>query len=66
MGVWLGGGGGGCASGVYTAPAGGPGLGLRKKILKINIENLHFRGHIYAVFVYFLNIILHWIIPKRY
>jgi hypothetical protein len=28
-------------------------LGLREKFLKISVENLHFKGHVYAVFMYF-------------
>jgi hypothetical protein len=47
-------------------PPGVRGLGPRKIFLKISIENLHFKGHVYAVFMYFLNIILHYIIPKRH
>jgi hypothetical protein len=49
MGVWLGGKGGGCERG-YPLPPGVRGLGLWKKVLKISIENLHFKGHVYAVF----------------
>jgi hypothetical protein len=29
------------------------------KFLKLSFENLRFKGHVYAVFKYFLNIILH-------
>jgi hypothetical protein len=49
-----------------TPPARGPGLGPRKIFLKISIENLHFKGHVYAVFMYFLDIVLHYVIPKRH
>jgi hypothetical protein len=45
MGIWLG-------RGVEGA-GGVRGLGPRKKILKISIENLHFKVHVYAVFMYF-------------
>jgi hypothetical protein len=64
MGVWLGGEGEG-AGGVLLPP-GVRGLGPWKFFLKISIENLRFKGHVYAVFMYFLNIILHYIIPKRH
>jgi hypothetical protein len=41
-----------------VSPAGVRGLAPRK-VLKISFENLRFEGPVYAVFKYFLNIILH-------
>jgi hypothetical protein len=70
MGGWLGGEGrgrgrGGC--GIEGYPSRRRSGGLAPEIfLKISIENLRFKGHVYAVFMYFLNIILHYIIPKRH
>jgi hypothetical protein len=36
-----------------SPPAGGPGAWPPKFFLKISIENLRFKGHVYAVFMYF-------------
>jgi hypothetical protein len=47
-------------------PPGVRGLAPGNLFLKISIENLRFKGHVYAVFMYFSNIILHYIIPKRH
>jgi hypothetical protein len=45
-----------------TPPAGGPAAWAPD----IFFLNQHFKGHVYAAFMYFLNIILHYIIPKRH
>jgi hypothetical protein len=42
------------AGGGYLLPPGVRGLGPRENFLQIDVENMHFRGHVYAVFVYFI------------
>jgi hypothetical protein len=64
MGVWLGGRGEGAGRGIPSRR--GPGAWAPKIVLKISIDNLRFKGYIHAVFYVFLNIILHYIIPKRH